>query len=89
MKCDPDSVADERWRAINDYFMAEMKPLKFNPYERDNVLMSGEMMFEEICSTMEDNGVQRVKELTEFEFYTRLKYLEKKFKAKNHVTSQH
>jgi hypothetical protein len=52
----------------------------FNPYEPSNVLRTAEMSFEAICTTLSENGVMEPKKLSEFEFYSRLQYFEKKFK---------
>jgi hypothetical protein len=66
---------------LYDYFLERAKPQKFNPFEPDNVLTVSEMQFEEMIATMEDQGVSSAKRLTEFEFYTRIKFYQKKFKA--------
>ncbi len=57
------------------------KPMSFNPIDPANVLISAENSFEEVCATLQENGVNEPKQLTEFEFYSRLRYYEKKFKA--------
>lgn len=62
------------------FFINRQKPYKFNPYDTDNILMIHEKQFEDLCCSMEENGVANPKELTEFEFYSRLKYYEKKYK---------
>jgi hypothetical protein len=56
------------------------KPKCFNPYEPNNVLMSSEESFESICTTLQENGIVDPKRLSEYEFYAKLKYYEKKYK---------
>lgn len=70
----------EEWNDIQEYFLMMSKPLVFNPYESENVLRSAERIFEEIVSTMQEQGITEPKKLSEFEFYSRLMYFEKKFK---------
>lgn len=70
-----------RIQEINNFFLEQNKPLKFNPYEPDNVLMRNEIQFEELIAVLEDSGVVNAKRLTEFEFYNRLRFYEKKFKV--------
>ena len=74
--------------AIEVYFLNEQKPMRFNPYEKDNVLMSGENSFEDVCATMQENGITDPKNLTEYEFYSRLKYLQEKYKKQSHGASK-
>lgn len=66
---------------LHRFFLDYASPEKFDPYEADNILMKSESAFEDIVATMEDSGIHRPKELTEYEFYNRVRYLEKKFKA--------
>lgn len=72
--------------AIYDYFLKRNTPLCFNPYDENSVLVHGEKEFEEICNSMEDSGIEGVKECTVFEFYSKVQFLEKKIqKMKSHV----
>jgi DNA polymerase I-like protein with 3'-5' exonuclease and polymerase domains len=80
IKCDPEDALPDHVEAVNAYFLEEQKPMKLSPHERDNVLITSEMQFAEILAMMEDNGVTNAKGLSEFDFYNRLKFLEKKFK---------
>ena len=68
-----DEVRD-RLLVIQAYFLDQQKPLKFNPWETDNVVLEAEQGFEEVCATLEENGVHNPKGLSEWEFYSRLSY---------------
>jgi hypothetical protein len=63
---------------IADYFLQLQKPHVFNPFDENCVLIQNEKSFEDVCNSMEDNGIQNVKSLTVFEFYGKLVFLEKK-----------
>jgi hypothetical protein len=80
MEISPDDIKLKQMEVLQRYFLDQQKPQKFNPYETDNILMQNESNFEEIIATMEDNGTTSAKGLTEYEFYSRLKFYEKKFK---------
>ncbi len=66
--------------SIQEYFLNEQKPLNFDPYTPGNVISEGETGLEEICATMEENGVTHPKKLTEWEFYSKLLFYQKKYK---------
>jgi hypothetical protein len=63
----------------SDYFLEANRPRDFNPY-RENDLIRQESEFENMCSALEENGVSNCSNLTVFEFYSRVKYFEKKSK---------
>lgn len=71
--------------AIEAFFLDEQKPQVFDPYEKNNVLMESERQFEELANTMEDNGSFNPKQLTEFEWYGKVVYYDKKFKAMSDI----
>jgi hypothetical protein len=52
----------------------------FDPYEAKNVLRVAELGFEDTVVVMEEQGISRPKDLSEFEFYSKLRFYEKKFK---------
>jgi hypothetical protein len=56
------------------------KPKCFNPYDPGSVLMNSEESFENICTTLQENGIVDPKGLSEYEFYSKLKFYEKKYK---------
>lgn len=64
--------------AVANYFLAKQKPHIFNPFDEECVLISSDKAFEDICNSMEDAGAQKVKELTVFEFYSKIAFFEKK-----------
>lgn len=70
-------------KAIEDYFVDKQKPWVFNPYEEDCILVINDKTFEEICAGMEDSGINNPKELTTFEFYSKIAYLNKKAEKLN------
>jgi hypothetical protein len=63
---------------VADYFLRMQKPQVFNPFDENCILIQNDKSFEEVCNSMEDNGIQNVKSLTVFEFYSKLIFLEKK-----------
>lgn len=69
--------------SVQAYFLNEQKPKTFDPYDTHNVLMVSEVQFENVCNTMEDQGSTSPKKMTEFEFYHKLRFYEKKFKSKS------
>jgi len=80
---------EENEKAFNEhylYFLEKSKPKKFNPFEPDNYLRSMDQEFEESCAVLEENGVFAPKLLTEFEFLSKLKYLEKKYQSLKNAT---
>ena len=77
-----EKVADQI-KSVEDYFLSKQKPWVFNPYDDDCVLVINDKTFEEICSGMEESGVGNPKELTTFEFYSKIAYLNKKAEKLN------
>lgn len=89
LSIDPKNESLQRLKKIQEYFLLQEKPNKFNPYEPNNVLRSNDLQFEEIMNSLQDFGTQNPKELSEFSFYSTLIFYEKKFKAmsKKHGTN--
>ncbi len=75
-----DEVLEKERNEVYLYFLGKQAPMKFNPYERDNILRTRELEFMDICSVMEENGTATPHLLTEFQFYSKILYYEKKFK---------
>jgi hypothetical protein len=48
------------------------------PLNPKSEIYEREREFENLCSTLEENGVAKAKELTEFEWWNRIIYLKKK-----------
>jgi hypothetical protein len=92
IKCElaiqPDNEKLQQLEVLQRYFLDQDKPNKFDPYDQDNVLMTGELNFEDVCNTMEDQGSFSPKKLTEFEFYNKLQFYKKKFKTQKDATKQ-
>ena len=63
-----------------DYFLEVNKPKDFAPYNSDNVLIAQEQEFESMVASLEENGVNNAGNLTVFEFYSRIKFYEKRSK---------
>jgi hypothetical protein len=80
MIAEPDGKHDDMLADIQAFFLEQSAPMCFNPYEEKNILRSSEMIFEDLCSVIEEQGVINPKRLSEFEFYSKLRYYEKKFK---------
>lgn len=63
--------------------------MNFNPHEEGSVVISSESGFENACAILEEHGVSEPWGLTEYQFYSRMRYLEKKYKeAEKYGTSQ-
>jgi hypothetical protein len=62
------------------YFLESNKPKNFNPFDAGNVLIRQEQEFQAMCAALEENGVKDAKCLSVYEFYSRVKYFEKKAK---------
>lgn len=65
-----------------DYFLEANKPKDFNPFV-ENCLIQMEQEFESMAAALEENGVPTAGNLTVFEFYSRIKFYEKKAKKNN------
>lgn len=79
-----EKVSDVVRKRLTEFFLNLNSPKCFNPYEETNVLVLEEKNFEDICNSMEDNGVNKVRESTVLEFYSKVQYLEKKFSKLKH-----
>jgi hypothetical protein len=71
---------DEKMRKLEEQMM--QAPKCFDPGSDQNVLIQADASFEDVCTVMQENGVTEPKKLTEYEFYAKLKYYEKRFKPK-------
>ena len=72
-------------KIICDYFMENSKPKIFNPHDPHNVTLEHEKSFENVCISLNENGID-TKNVTIFEFYSRVEYFEKKYeKMKQNV----
>lgn len=55
-------------------------PKIFNPSNPNNEITKMDLEFENICASLENEGIQNPKYLTVFEFNAKLQYFEKKYK---------
>jgi len=67
--------------SVCEFFISRQKPTIFDPNSEESDLIGNDRHFEELAASMEDNGVNSPKNLTVFEFYSRIVYFEKKAKA--------
>ncbi|MEI8142828.1 MAG: hypothetical protein WCG90_08180 [Chitinophagia bacterium] len=65
-------------KAVENYFIEKQSPWVFNPYEENCILVVNDKTFEEVCAGMEDSGIMNPKDLSTFEFYSKIAYLNKK-----------
>lgn len=72
---------DRMMEAVAEFFLERQKPTIFDPNNENCTLIGSDRHFEEVVASMEDNGMHGVKELTVFEFYSKIAYYEKKAKA--------
>jgi hypothetical protein len=55
------------------------KPENFDVYDPENIIKRSDDQYAEMVALMEDNGATNAQDLTEYEFYTRVDYLKRKF----------
>lgn len=67
-------------------FVETQLPYKFRPNEPDNILRVQEAQFEETVNTMEDQGHFDPKNLSEYSFYHKLLFLQKKLTKMTNTT---
>lgn len=72
---------DKTLEIIYEYFISISKPKVFNPYSDECVLVENDKQFEEVCNSIQESGLS-VSDATVFEFYSKIKYLEKRSKKK-------
>jgi hypothetical protein len=63
-----------------EFFLDANKPKSFNPFNSENDLVQSDNVFESMCAALEESGVVNPSALTIFEFYSRVKYFDKKSK---------
>lgn len=81
LKKGDEHILREKVRAIEQHQLSFLAPRNFDNADPANVIKSMEKGFENLCVTLEDLGVQNPKRLTVFEFYSRMEYYKKKYKA--------
>ena len=67
-------------KEVDDFLLSLNPPSDFATNSPNNVIRNMEKSFETLVATMEDAGIHRPKDLSVFEFYSRLDYLESKRK---------
>lgn len=75
---DPELIP--RLISYRDFFLESSAPKSFNPFNSNNDLVQLDQQFESMAAALEENGIANVSELTIFEFYSRVKYFEKRSK---------
>lgn len=75
-----EEVDAEEYKGLMAFFLENQKPMKFNPFEPDNILRQRESDFMDMCNAMEDNGAFNPTQLSEYHFYSKIAYYEKKYK---------
>jgi len=74
-------AGDDEFKELLDYFVDLKKPYSFDPHDPDNILLKVDTSFQETTNVMEDNGQTNVRDLSEFEYFHKIKFLQKKFKT--------
>jgi hypothetical protein len=65
-----------------DMLIAEMiSPKKFNNTDPENIVLKQKKAFDDLCTILESHGCVNPKKLTVFEYYSKLKFYEKKKKT--------
>lgn len=68
----------KRLNEVKDYFIDKQKPNVFDPFSELCYYVINEKSFEDVCMMMEESGVLKPKDLSLFEFQSKLVYLQKK-----------
>jgi len=66
--------------SISDYQISLMKPNVFAEGHPENCIRKMDLAFEELCTNLEEFGVHNPKQLTVFEFYSKIAYFKSKKK---------
>lgn len=67
----------EKLKEISFFFLELQKPNIFTADDAKNCIITLENNYESLCSMLETNGTHKAKELTLFEFYSRLEFIRK------------
>ncbi len=68
---------------IEDQLLQMHKPNNYNMADPENILLDADRTFERLCCSLEDHGIQRPEELSEFKFYSRIEHIEQKARQGN------
>lgn len=69
-------------RDADDYLLSTIAPKEYDERKPESVVNQMDKSFEKICSTLEEVGVSNPKNLSIFEFESRIEYFREKNKAK-------
>ncbi len=70
-------------RALEDDVVKYIKPGVMNPYDNRCIINKSELMFEQMMAMMQENWNVDTREMTEFEFFSKIKYLSNKHQQSN------
>lgn len=70
----------EEIESIDQYKLTFLTPENFDGESAENVFKKMDMSFEYFCASLEEAGVQNPKQMTTFEFYSRVNYYRSKNK---------
>lgn len=79
---------DEQFKEMLQYFMDLQKPYVFDPRDEVNILRKLDTDFEETVNVMEDQSHYEPKNLTEYSYYHKMRFLHKKFKSSENASEQ-
>jgi hypothetical protein len=66
---------------LQKFFVLQQKPFRFDPYKEDNIVMQLESEFEKTVAVLQENGIPSPKELSEWEYYSRLEFYRERYKS--------
>ena len=67
-------------RSIEDYILSRNPPRNFIDNSSDNSLIQMDLSFGKLCASLEEAGIKEPKNLTVFDFNTKLDYFQEKAK---------
>lgn len=73
-----DKNVDQLINDINQYHADMIAPRNLNENNSDNYIKALDLSFENICTSMEEMGVHNPRELTVFQFNSKISYFKKK-----------
>lgn len=74
-------TAKAKIEELNDYFQRVGTPQVFNPRDERSIVIGADKEFERTINIMEENQMHNVKQLTTFEYYSKVEYLTQKTKS--------
>lgn len=73
-----DKKTHELIRTIDNWQAALLAPKNYNEQDPENYIKTLEISFEQLCTALEELGINNPRALTVFQFYSKVTYFEEK-----------